>query len=436
MSQENFFQDMSPQKRSIRNVSLSKAGRTTSRTAPAREGQQVRSINVDGSAGNRYEEYVDLKPAKYTEGGSWGKILLWMVVVVIILGAAYYTASFFRTGLVQVKLATKTVSNVETNLVNLPVVFASQKTEVSSVVPAKSRNTVETAARGTIVVYNENTVAQDLIIRTRFQAENGKIYRIPKAISVPAAKNGVPGTLEVEVIADEAGDSYNQGLTTFTVPGLRDNADLYKKVYAKSKTAMSGGQKGEVNIASPEDISRVEGELQDTIRTKLLNQMRQSQSNILLDGLYKIEIEPVLTRDAGDDVEVVLQGSIRALLIDKSVFATSLAEKLISNHNGEEITIVNLDSLKISSNLTESDINNEVKTVSVNVSGSPAFVYVFNQEAFKNRIAGKSSGEVNDLIAAEYKSIESATSRVSPAWYRSLPSDVSRIRVDEIRQEI
>ncbi len=426
---DKFFQDMNPQKRSIRNVSLSKAGRNTSR--PSSTAQKVDNYDVDEASDNRYEDYLDLKPSKYTDGGSMGKWVLWVVVVLVVLVGAYWVASFFRTGLVEVKLSTVEIANADTSLSSLDVVFASQKTEVSQVVPAKSRSVVESAAKGTITVYNENTKAQDLIIRTRFQAENGKVYRVAKAISIPAAKNGTPGTLDIEVVADEAGESYNQELTTFTVPGLKDNAELYKKIYAKSKSAMSGGQKGEVNIASPEDIARVEGELKETLKNKLLNQMRQSQSNVLLDSLYKIEIDPVLSRDSGDDVEIVLQGSISALLIDRQTLANALAQKLISSYNGEEINLINFDSLNLTTDISADTTSSEVKTISVKIAGSPSFVYAFNVDAFKNKVANKNSNEVLDIVANDYKFIESAVTSVSPAWYGKLPSDVAKITVEE-----
>jgi len=53
------------------------------------------------------------------------------------------------------------------------------------------------------------------VANTRFADPNGKIFRISKAITVPAK-----GTLVVTLTADQAGASYNIGPSTFSIPGL------------------------------------------------------------------------------------------------------------------------------------------------------------------------------------------------------------------------
>ena len=106
-------------------------------------------------------------------------------------------------------------------------------------VPASGEKSVSRKASGTIVVYNNTATDQRLIENTRFESTAGKIYRIQNAIIIPA-KGATPGTLEITVHADQAGDSYNSAPTDFTVPGLKGTA-RYSTIYARSRTALSGG---------------------------------------------------------------------------------------------------------------------------------------------------------------------------------------------------
>ena len=107
-------------------------------------------------------------------------------------------------------------------------------------------------ASGKITVYNNYSSApQKLIANTRFQTSDGKIYRIKGAISVPGM-----GVTEATVYADRAGEEYNIGPADFTIPGLK-GGPRFEKVFAKSKSAMSGGTSGNVRIVKKEDLDSV-----------------------------------------------------------------------------------------------------------------------------------------------------------------------------------
>ena len=98
---------------------------------------------------------------------------------------------------------------------------------------------------------------QRLITRTRFQSPEGLIYRIAESAVVPGktTKNGVdtPGSIEVTVFADEAGDKYNIKKTDFTIPGFKSDASRFKNIYARSSTDMTGGFVGKMKTILPAD---------------------------------------------------------------------------------------------------------------------------------------------------------------------------------------
>jgi len=100
-------------------------------------------------------------------------------------------------------------------------------------------------ATGKVLIYNEyGPDAQQLVATTRFQSDDGKIFRLSKGVTVPGItkQNGqnVPGVVEADIVADAAGNAYDIGPTNFSIPGFSGGPKA-GKIYAKSKVSMSGG---------------------------------------------------------------------------------------------------------------------------------------------------------------------------------------------------
>ena len=109
----------------------------------------------------------------------------------------------------------------------------------SKKIAATGREEIEEKASGRIVIFNDfNTSSQRLIKNTRFETSEGLIYRINKSVVVPGQKTEdgekVPGSVEVTVYADEAGEGFNIGLMDFTIPGFK-GSPRFAKFYARSK---------------------------------------------------------------------------------------------------------------------------------------------------------------------------------------------------------
>lgn len=101
-------------------------------------------------------------------------------------------------------------------------------------------------ARGIIRVYNAySTHPQVLIATTRFVSADGKLFRTPKRVVIPGGRYEkgklIPGFIDIEVVADQPGEEYNIGPTTFSIPGLAGTAK-YTAFYGKSFQPMKGGK--------------------------------------------------------------------------------------------------------------------------------------------------------------------------------------------------
>ena len=151
---------------------------------------------------------------------------------------------------------------------------------------------------GKITVYNNYSNApQKLIVNTRFEAKDGKVFRIKEPIVVPGM-----GITETTVYADQAGEAYNIEPTDFTLPGLK-GGPRFGKVFAKSKTAMIGGTSGNTMVVKKEDIEKAKISLSEKIKDRLLSMLstQKPEGYLLFDKAIKIEYsENSKTRKLGN----------------------------------------------------------------------------------------------------------------------------------------
>jgi hypothetical protein len=127
--------------------------------------------------------------------------------------------------------------------------------EASTLVKPSGEEEVSQKASGMIRIFNDYSEnGQKLVQRTRFESEDGLVYRIAESITVPGYTDDGPGEIEVEVFADEAGEKYNIENTEFTIPGFK-GLPQFDSMYAESVSDMTGGFVGIRKVVSEEDKS-------------------------------------------------------------------------------------------------------------------------------------------------------------------------------------
>jgi hypothetical protein len=305
-------------------------------------------------------------------------------------------------------------------------------------VQATGEETVSEKASGTIIVYNAfDANPMKLIANTRFEDPTGKIYRIKSGISVPGVKNGTPGSLEVTVYADQPGETYNISMSDFTIPGLKSEPDRFAKIYARSKTAMTGGFVGVTKKISTADKTAVEQELKD----KLLAQVKGNNvsvdvpaGHILIPDSVFSSFDTLKTGESTDPnkAEVSLKMSYTGILIKQTDLAQFLAKRYILEYKGEPVDIMNPADLKITLQDKESLDLKALSDISVTIAGKARVAWTFEEDKLKEALKGLSKSTYSDKIL-EFPAIEKASLSFTPPWIFTIPSDTDKI---EIKQEI
>lgn len=306
------------------------------------------------------------------------------------------------------------------------------------VVKASGTKEVEEKASGEITIYNDYSKdSQTLVAKTRFEAKNGKIYRITQNISVPGQKieggKTVPGSITVKVVADQAGAEYNAELTDFTIPGFRDS-DRFDKFYARSKTAMTGGMIGTVSDISQSDREDAEA----TLKSKLASKTKDTSSLQIPDGHISFkdaiftttEFEVKNGAKAGE-AKLVGKLTYTAIVFNKIKLATYLAEQRVSDYADEAVFLSDSSKINISlQNRDQVDISSD-EQIEVKMTGTAFLVWTVNEDEFKQAIGGYNKGNFK-LVIGDFPAIQSAKLKIVPPWVRSIPNDPNKIEVKQI----
>jgi len=308
----------------------------------------------------------------------------------------------------------------------------------SKEVPVSLEKEVNRKASGTIVVYNEySSKSQKLVKNTRFETPDGKIYRIKTSIIVPGTRvDGgeiIPGSVEAVVFADEPGEGYDYGLTDFTIPGFK-NSPQYDKFYARSKTEMTGGFSGVLKYPSDEDLEKALSELETELKDSLFEKAsaQKPEGFVLYENAMFFEFSKSedIEETTGKTVSVMKEGKFYGILFNKREFSKFIASRAISSFNGEEVDVINIESLDFS---VQGDgiITPLDEKIKFALTGNVEVVWVVDEELLKEKLAGTPKKNFQEILS-EFPYIERAKASLRPFWKRTFPNETKHIKVEQV----
>jgi vacuolar-type H+-ATPase subunit F/Vma7 len=295
---------------------------------------------------------------------------------------------------------------------------------------------IEEKAQGTIVIFNEESSSQRLIEETRFETPDGLIYKLAKgkAVTVPAASGGTPGSLEVTVYADEPGEKYNIDLTDFVIPGWREvGSDKFNTQYARSKTVMAGGFSGTKRTVGEEQKIRAQEEMHAHVTSRLHKEAPAQipESFVFFDALSTVTFATLPSVDSPTAEEVTLneQGNLYGVLFERKALSKLLAEKVIEGYAGEPILVTNFDELLVTAiepvSLSESDTS-----ITFSIEGTFEFEWQIETDVIQGAMAGVAKKNFDTAMSA-FVGIKKAELTMYPLWLAKIPEKV-KIEVLEV----
>lgn len=410
------MQDITPpnNRRSIRSIVSSKKQRSNE----ANEGTYQIPITVQ-----RTDSFFSEKSKKRMGLWKWGSIAIAVLIIVLFVINIFSSTEIIIT-------PEKTTVEVDSSYQSLPtggdISFetVTLESQIDRVVPATGEELVEERATGFLTVYNEySDESQRLIPNTRFETPEGLIFRTPEVIIVPGRSGNNPGSITVQVTADQPGSEYNIPSSEFKLPGL-SGTDFFEDIYARSTESFTGGIADVIPVVSDADKATAESELQNDLKENLQKDVVVNIPDELIlfsDGTYLEFQTRVLSGDDNSTGIIRVVGKLHGVLFDKNSLSSLIAGNYLEDYDGRDVLIENFQELNV---LFESDENNvpvyQKDSITLQVSGNANIVWVIDKDGVKNSLERQPRRDIS-IILAKYPEISEAEVRIFPPWKRSFP---------------
>lgn len=406
-------------RRSIRDISLSEE--LEGKRRPARRTRK-------GSARDGY----------YKRGANTARTGLLLLVFVLLAFGGVLTVSIFSKAVVRVETKKERISVDESISISesgsgeTPLVYEIFSLEEigTKALQGSEEKEVERSAQGKITIYNRDSQDHVLIGKTRFESEDGNIYRISSSVEIPAARSvDTPGSATVTVQADEPGESFNLSKGDLTVPGLK-GSDLYSKITASVASPIEGGFVGvEFSVTEEEEEKAVK-----EIQNNLTESLQRKASSSLPGGYYLVpdsvflEFDDLPNKVSDNQVVLQIKATLYGVMLKKDLLAGFLASEYVDSYDNMPVEIENWDDLSVAidkKQLTFQDIENEVE---VSISGSVDLRWKLDEESLRELLAGTPREDATK-VAMAVSGVKFVRIELTPSFLRTIPTNTEKIDV-------
>ena len=319
----------------------------------------------------------------------------------------------------------------------IPASIVTQEKRATRLFPASSSTIKENKASGIIRVFNAyTTTPQNLLIQTRFVSEDGKLFRTPVKITIPGKTQEqgktVPGFVDIEVIAAEAGEDYNIEAGNFSLPGLSGSV-LFTVIYGESMKPMTGGSERTVSVVSEDDIEMAKDSLIEELTRKAVE-----------DLLSRVPEDMMATKDSISITITEADSLIEAgAELDQFNVSVSLTASLFMFPRADIDTLVDIflanepkdgerifkDKTKIS--FQQIRLSKDEKIANLDLLIEATIYQYIDPTEIKIKLRGKSETEAETILAS-YSIFNQINLSLWPFWISSLPGNVDRLNIQVI----
>lgn len=389
-------------------------------------------------------------PRSKGPGSKIGKKWIWLGIPLILILFTFVVLQFMVSATVTVKPKQSTVQ-VDTKLtasVDATTSSSSLMYQIITLSAMDSETIIATStvktkpqkATGTITIFNGfSSAPQTLVKNTRFETPGGLIYRTPNAVNIPgmtvSGSKTVSGSVTITVVADQIGSKYNIGMVDFTIPGFSTDAARYAKIFARSKTAMTGGSDGNSFGVSDNARKATEEKIEVRLQSNLLRQVQSQKTanSVIFDTASKISFQRLPDTAGADTQHVVIheQGTISSVAFDKNILGKLLLTPAIAAV-GNNAELQGLDKLHFIAAVSSTSPIWQAKPFTFTLTGPVNVVGVVDANKLLQDILGIPRANLNKVLS-NYPTVDKAIAKVNPFWKSSFPTDATKIKVEVVK---
>lgn len=295
---------------------------------------------------------------------------------------------------------------------------------------ATGEEPVAVKATGVIRIFNSHSgSSQKLVANTRFEAANGKIFRISNLVIVPGKVGDVPGSVDATVTAEVAGTDYNVGLADFTIPGFKGDPK-YVKIFARSKSPIIGGYSGARKKVDQAQADEARQKIRNELQASFVKQMRQNVPDnfVFLTNGYFIEYQSLPDVEQNDSVILSERAIFHGVMFKRQAIAKAIADKVGGDLNDSN-DLYATETLILNAKVGTSTTPWENDPLIFNLKGTTTLISATDIDKLKAELAGKPRKSLTAILAG-YPSVGRVEVIIRPFWKQNFPEDPKAISIE------
>lgn len=289
-------------------------------------------------------------------------------------------------------------------------------------------------AGGRATFFNYTGRPQPITPTVELVHPSGKIYVTKNELTIPSASVSdsgeiLPGKIDGDIEAKEAGDSFNREANRLTISVL--TADLQSKIYADAGET-KGGTSKIVSVISQEDLDNAQNDLVNSLTPKLKLKIKDSlkkNEEMLRDELVNFEIvsseKSVELDKEAKDFELKIVGKLKAMAFNENELKNFLKTRsLVDLPAGRMVAEDDLGVLQIS--VGEADFG--LGVAKLKVKATYKTIPETNLDEIKNKILGLEEVEARRQILGT-ENIRDAHFSFSFNLWNKIPKNANRVKI-------
>ena len=427
---KNFIQDIKPT--------------SSSTTQPGK--REPRNFSIAPNPARSLPKEVPFVPTSPKGSSKHG---LWIVAILCIIGLIIAGSFLFESARVTIipktlPLAfdatdtfTATKDSTATDTLSYMVMSLSGDTSIT--LPSTQTQNVQNFAKGTATLYNKYSTSPFKIVKgTPIKASNGMMYKVDTQVLIPGYSKTsgtiVPGSIDVGITAASSGEASNIDVTDFTIPYFATRPQA-GKIYAESKTAITGGLSGTLNTVATDTADAAYQSLKDKLRASLVSKARVQVPDgyLFYDGatVFQTDDTVAVPYSKTSDVPLGLHGTLTAYLIKQDSLVQNIVKKNVNDYAGETVTIPKISSLAFVLSPNSGQAPDTDTTISFSLNGNAQILWTINADDVKKSLVSKDKSSFSDIMSTA-PGVEKADLVIQPFWKQSFPDDPKKIMIDVV----
>jgi hypothetical protein len=289
------------------------------------------------------------------------------------------------------------------------------------------------SAKGKVLIYNKYSSApQPLLVDTRLEGSNGKIYKTKSKVTVPGmSKDGIPGKISVDIYAIEDGSEYNSPPIDFKILGFK-GTPKYSKFEGRSVGEISGGILGKSRQITEEQKMNAEKELKENLEIKLFAKAVSQipEGFVLFKDAAVLKIDDTLVSDISSDglVTITVKGTLNGFILDEGKLTKKIIESILPEDSKGDVYISNIKDLTFNIKNKQSIVFSDVTNIDFNIYGVPKVVYKIDSNELASIFLGKNKKDF-DKILLQFPNIDKAELLIKPIWKSTFPEKIEKLKI-------